>query len=84
MVINTEKSLAVLLRDQRIKLGMNQSTVADLVGIKQATISAIENHPTKSKIGTLLKVLSALGLELQLVDKNEPNTTNQSRWSENW
>lgn len=69
MVISTTDMLAEVIRDRRIRRSLNQEQVGQLVGIKQTTISALENHPERSRVETLFKILSALGLELHIADK---------------
>ena len=63
---NTPHQLAQVLRGQRKALGFTQKQVADLVGLFPKTISALESTPDRSRIDSLFKLLSALGLELVL------------------
>ncbi|MDR9468669.1 helix-turn-helix domain-containing protein [Marinospirillum sp.] len=51
---------------------MTQQSVANRIGIKQATVSSFENHPEKSQVDTLFKLLAALELELQVSERNQP------------
>ncbi|MCC5791460.1 MAG: helix-turn-helix domain-containing protein [Legionellaceae bacterium] len=71
MIISSAKDLALYLNDQRKQLKMSQSEVADLVGLKQDTISKFENSPDNSRIDTLFRILSALNLNMSLVEKEQ-------------
>ncbi|KTD13961.1 MULTISPECIES: helix-turn-helix domain-containing protein [Legionella] len=71
MIISSAKDLALYLNDKRKQLKMSQSEVADLVGLKQDTISKFENSPDNSRIDTLFRILSALNLNMSLVEKEQ-------------
>lgn len=79
MIISSAKDLALYLNDQRKQLKMSQSEVADLVGLKQDTISKFENSPDNSRINTLFRILSALNLNMSLVEK-EQETHEEIEW----
>lgn len=79
MIISSAKDLALYLNDKRKQLKMNQSEVAELVGLKQDTISKFENSPDNSRIDTLFRILSALNLNISLVDKNQ-ETQEEIEW----
>lgn len=77
------RELALRIVDQRKKLGLSQAAVADLVGLKQKTISAIENNPERAHVDTLLRVLSAINLDIELIDKNELSSI-RNKGKEEW
>jgi HTH-type transcriptional regulator/antitoxin HipB len=79
MIIRSAKDLALYLNDQRKQLKMSQSEVADLVGLKQDTISKFENSPDNSRIDTLFRILSALNLNISLVEKGQ-KTHEEIEW----
>ncbi|MFZ1234857.1 MAG: helix-turn-helix domain-containing protein [Thiofilum sp.] len=81
MHIYSTDMLATALRDQRKRAQITQSTLAEHTGLKQATISALENQPDGTKLETLFKLLSALDLELHLVPKAANKTTG---WEQEW
>ena len=69
MKYDTHYSLLVLcnrLRQRRRALGLTQAEVAALVGMKQANYSRMESGRQMPGLDTLLPVLSALRLELQV------------------
>lgn len=79
MIIRSSKDLALFLNDKRKQLKMSQSEVADLVGLKQDTISKFENSPDNSRIDTLFRILSALNLNISLVEKGQ-KTQEEIEW----
>ncbi len=54
------------IRRIRKKQGMSQSELGKKSGLRQETISLIENGNPATKLETILAVISALGLELQI------------------
>ncbi|MDF1757605.1 MAG: helix-turn-helix domain-containing protein [Legionellaceae bacterium] len=79
MIINSASNLALFLNDKRRQLKMSQSQVADLVGLKQDTISKFENSPDNSRVDTLFRILSALNLNISLVEK-KPESHEDIEW----
>lgn len=81
MHIYSTDMLATSIRDQRKRVHITQSTLAEQTGLKQSTISTFENQPDGTKLETLFKLLSALDLELHLVPKSSEKTTG---WEQEW
>ncbi|CZG55720.1 TPA: helix-turn-helix domain-containing protein [Legionella pneumophila subsp. pneumophila] len=79
MIISSAKDLALYLNDRRKQLKMSQSEVTDLVGLKQDAISKFENSPDNSRIDTLFRILSALNLNISLVEKGQ-KTHEEIEW----
>lgn len=79
MIIRSAKDLALYVNDKRKQLKMSQSEVADLVGLKQDTVSKFENSPDNSRMDTLFRILSALNLNISLVEKNQ-ETHQEVEW----
>lgn len=83
LIIHSPAEFAKLIKNQRKKLKLSQAEVGDLVGLKQKTISAIENAPENVKLSTVFRILSALDLEMKTTTKKDTNTiTNQ--WLDEW
>jgi HTH-type transcriptional regulator/antitoxin HipB len=80
--ISSGELLAKTLKAVRVSNGLTQKDVAQLIGIKQATVSAFENHPERSRVETLFKLLAALGLELHVTQRDQ--NQNQHAWDEEW
>lgn len=83
MIIHSPIELALTIRKRRKHLNLTQHEVSELVGLKQKTISAIENNPENAKVSTLLRVLAALKTDIHIIPKDEANNK-QSKWSEEW
>ncbi|PVZ79371.1 transcriptional regulator [Serratia sp. S1B] len=83
MRVTSPSALANAVRDQRKISKQTQTATAEVVGIKQTTVSDFENKPGSTKLETLFKILSALDLELHVVKKN--STLNESKiWNKEW
>lgn len=83
MLIRLPKDLALQVVNQRKKLDLSQADVANLVGLKQKTISAFENKPEGTKLETLFLILSAVKLDLSVLSKDQKTTT-EAQWKEEW
>jgi HTH-type transcriptional regulator/antitoxin HipB len=57
------------IRRARKKRGMSQSELGEKAGLRQETISLIENGNPAAKLETLLAVLSALDMEVQISER---------------
>ncbi|EQC4368786.1 TPA: helix-turn-helix domain-containing protein [Vibrio parahaemolyticus] len=69
MLITSPRQLGIYLRDVRKNQRRNQTTVGDIVGLKQTTVSKLERDPASSSIESLMRLLSSLDLELHIQDK---------------
>lgn len=85
MKLNNSKELADYIKQQRKKLARTQTDVASHIGLKQKTISAIENSAGTSRIDTLFKIAHELGLSVELkpkLDSDKPQ--DKSGWDQEW
>jgi len=64
------KQIGNLIRRERKRHKLSQSELALRVGLRQASISAIENGSQNAKLQSLLAVLSGLGLEFQITSRS--------------
>lgn len=80
MLTRSPKELALFVINQRKKLKLSQAEVANLVGLKQKTISAFENKPERTKIETLFLILSAVKLDISILSKD----SHISQWDKEW
>lgn len=67
--IHSAQTLGAELRNWRRRRELTQARTAARVGLEQKAISALETHTGHASIDRLLRVLSALDLELVLCDK---------------
>ncbi|MBC75165.1 MAG: transcriptional regulator [Halobacteriovoraceae bacterium] len=70
--INTPKVMGVAVRRLRKRAGLSQLQVAELVNIRQATISDLENG--RGTLDSLFKVIQALKLNLAISNKTALNS----------
>lgn len=78
MIIHSPDELALLVSNHRKQNKMSQAEASELVGLKQATISAFENTPTGTKLDTLFRILAAVNLEIHVVPKGS------QKWDSEW
>ena len=83
MLIHSPQELALLIISQRKKLKLSQGDVANRVGLRQATVSYIENKPEGTKLDTLFNILSAVNLDIYLVPKNK-SIPEDKGWNQEW
>ncbi|WP_368889690.1 helix-turn-helix domain-containing protein [Morganella morganii] len=83
MKVTSLTALANSVRDQQKISKMSQTQTAELIGIKQITVSDFENKPESTKLGTLFKILAVLDLHVAKRDsaQDEKKTWNKVRCS---
>ncbi|MEX0496892.1 type II toxin-antitoxin system antitoxin HipB [Raoultella terrigena] len=67
--IYSPAQLASHIKLVRQKNQWTQSDLARRIGIKQATISNFENHPDKTTLTTLFKILQSLEMTMVVCEK---------------
>jgi HTH-type transcriptional regulator/antitoxin HipB len=72
------KQIGNTIRRVRKKRGMSQSELGIKAGLRQETISLIENGNSATKLETILAVLSALELELHITGRENFFSTSGS------
>jgi HTH-type transcriptional regulator/antitoxin HipB len=72
------KQIGNLIRRARKKQALSQQALGDRAGLRQETISFIENGNPAAKIETLLAVLAALDLEFQMAPRSKGRHGGQS------
>ncbi|EGQ8244433.1 helix-turn-helix domain-containing protein [Vibrio parahaemolyticus] len=84
MLITSPRQLGIYLRDVRKNQRRNQTTVGDIVGLKQTTVSKLERDPASSSIESLMRLLSSLDLELHIQDKAVSREQTKLRDADDW
>lgn len=79
--VRTSGQLSPILKRFRKEKGWSQQALGNKVGLSQERISVIENHPEKVSLDSLLTVLMALEVEMQIVPKG---TASPSLPKESW
>ena len=67
----TPRQLGATLQRARKQRGWTQAFVAERAGLRQETISIIENGAKASKLSSILAVLAALDLEFRVAERSK-------------
>lgn len=67
--IRTEQQVSLLLKSFRQARGMTQADLARALGVTQQTASDLERNASSASVSRLMRMLSAVGVELVLRDK---------------
>ena len=70
-IVRTPGQFGEALRRYRLSRGWSQTQLAQQVGLRQATISRIENGHDATRIDTLCAVLAVLDLELTVAPRTQ-------------
>jgi HTH-type transcriptional regulator / antitoxin HipB len=65
MPVNTPAGLGSLVRKQRKELGLNQTELADVARTTLRFVSELERGKPTAQLDGVLRVLAALGIELE-------------------
>lgn len=65
-MVRTAKQLGAYIQDARARKGISQQQLAEVIGKQQKTISSIEQGSDGTKLETLLLVLAALDLNIEI------------------
>ncbi len=69
--IDVISKLVTKVIERRIELGLSQRDLARLSGVKQPVVARLEMLGSIPRIDTLVKILKALGLKINLVFDEE-------------
>lgn len=70
----TPQQLGTLIRRARKRRGLSQTELGARCGLRQETISLIENGSPATRLDTLLTVLAALELDLSIGERPETSS----------
>jgi HTH-type transcriptional regulator/antitoxin HipB len=70
-LVRDPKQLGNIIRRVRKKQGLSQSGLGAKAGLRQGTISVMENGNPAARLETILSVLTALDLELQITPRSK-------------
>jgi len=71
----TPKQIGSLVRRTRKNRGWSQSDLGSAAGLRQETISLIENGNPATKVETILAILAALDLEFRIGQRSKGQTS---------
>lgn len=66
MHIRTATDLGAFIRERRVKLGMDQSDLAEKAGTSRKWIVEVEQGKPRAEIGLILRTLKTLGVSLDI------------------
>jgi HTH-type transcriptional regulator / antitoxin HipB len=69
MLIRTPADLAALIKERRTRLGLDQESLAQKVGVSRKWIVEVEGGKPRAEMGLVLRTLRALDVSLEV---NEP------------
>lgn len=64
----TPPELGAAIAKARKALKKSQKAIADSIGIRQGTVSDIENGKDRAQIGQVLRLMAAVGLEFSIAN----------------
>ena len=65
--------LGTIIKETRKKRKLTQEQLGELLGVKKAQISKLENNTKDFRIGTILRALKALGAKVKMTVELESN-----------
>lgn len=78
-LITSPQALGAIIRDERKKQGLTQIGLGKMTGLNQTTLSMIEKGKPSVQLQTILILLAALKLNLQ-VGSQEIHDPVEDRW----
>ncbi len=70
-IARSSKQIGGAIRRRRRTLDLSQGDVGSKTTLRQATISALENGEPGTRLGTLIDVIAALGLEIVIRERSK-------------
>jgi HTH-type transcriptional regulator/antitoxin HipB len=68
VVIRNSSDFGALIRERRIKLGLDQISLAKKAGTSRKWLIEVESGKPRAEIGLILRTLNALGIALAFTD----------------
>ena len=78
-LITSAQSLGALIKDERKRQGLTQIELGKMTGLNQTTLSLIEKGKPSVQLRTILVLLSALNLNIQIGSREQP-APDEDRW----
>lgn len=72
------RAIIQAMTNQRKELGMSQRDLAVVCGMPQSTIARIETFKTTPNLGTVLRMMHYLGMEIAVDDKRAGRLKNEN------
>lgn len=71
MIARTAKQIGAAVRRRRRSISLSQAELGRRAGLRQATISSLENGEPGVELRTLVNVTTALGLEMVIRERTK-------------
>jgi len=78
--VTSSETLGKVLRRYRKDQGLSQSEAGKKFNLPQKTISNIESGLSGTRLGTIFRYMSALGLELHLEPRDKSVKEDEALW----
>lgn len=78
-LVTSAQSLGALIRDERKRRGLTQAALGKMTGVNQTTLSMIEKGKPSVQLQTILLLLAALSLDMQ-ISPQENQDIDGDRW----
>lgn len=70
-IARTSSQIGAAVRRRRRTLNLRQGDVGSRTGLRQATVSALENGEPGTQLRTFINVMAALGLEVVIRERSK-------------
>jgi HTH-type transcriptional regulator/antitoxin HipB len=74
MRVRTPQDIGLTIRERRIELGMDQTELAQRVGVSRQWLVSIERGKPRAEIGLVLRTLRELDLDVWVGDLPAPDS----------
>jgi HTH-type transcriptional regulator/antitoxin HipB len=71
LFVRTPKEVGALIRERRRRLGLDQRSLAERVGVSRQWIIEIEKGKPRAAVGLVLRTLEALSVKLGVDHRND-------------
>lgn len=82
--IATAMQVSALLKSLRKQQALTQKELGERLGVSQRMVALIEAKPEKARFERILQILSELGADLIVRERNEKPVKNHSGDEESW
>jgi HTH-type transcriptional regulator/antitoxin HipB len=79
MLIHSPADLGSAIRERRKQLGLDQSELAEQVGVSRQWVVEVEKGKPRAEVGLILRTLRALGIRLDAGTSNTPPQRSAAR-----
>lgn len=70
-LVRSPEEIGNIVRQARKKLGISQSALGELAGLRQETVSLIESGNAATRLDTILNLLAVLDLEFRISQRTK-------------